>query len=291
MSGRVPLQDITNRQQTPMYAPCTAMAPFYHCMWSGQIMYAPFVPAPMWQMPACPQQSAVVCGAPEVSGWEGAATRAGQCEPNPVRPPETLQGQEDLRPAQKKKVSAVRQCSVDDMRKGTRLCLEKGISPAQAVKELNRPIVVRTLQRHLLQIRADESLKRSTAEATLAAQLASLEPLDPQQGQILISKGNPTFRDNQYFTEDELLVWEEAFCRYALLGWPLDSGNMASMFNTALQHQGRKDDTGAPLRVSQSFTERFIQRSEQLSMYKSSNIDPQRVNKATAVVRFLVLLA
>ena len=136
-----------------------------------------------------------------------------------------------------------------------------------------------------------EALKRSTAEATLAAQLASLEPLDPQQGQILISKGNPTFRDNQYFTEDELLVWEEAFCRYALLGWPLDSGNMASMFNTALQHQGRKDDTGAPLRVSQSFTERFIQRSEQLSMYKSSNIDPQRVNKATAVVRFLVLLA
>ena len=89
-----------------------------------------------------------------------------------------------------------------------RLSLDKGVSARQAVDGLNLPSAVRTLQRRLAEIHADESLKRSTAEATLEAQLQPAS-LDPQQSENLRARRNPTFADYKYFVEDEIPAWDD----------------------------------------------------------------------------------
>lgn len=101
-----------------------------------------------------------------------------------------------------------------------RLSLDKGVSARQAVDGLNLPSAVRTLQRRLAEIHADESLKRSTAEATLEAQLQPAS-LDPQQSEICARGGIQRLRTTSILWRMRSppgTTWEEAFCTYALLG-------------------------------------------------------------------------
>ena len=97
------------------------------------------------------------------------------------------------------------------------------------------PSAERSVQRCVLKIRKDESLRRQDAEGTLAAQLDYLEGLERSE------KGNIDFKVRRLFTEDELLFFARALKLYSDMGWPMDYQQIRLMFSEAAAKMQRVD--------------------------------------------------
>ena len=142
------------------------------------------------------------------------------------------------------------------------------------------PSAERSVQRCVLKIRKDESLRREDAEGTLAAQLDYLEGLERSE------KGNRDFTARRLFTEAELLYFARALKLYAEMGWPMDYQQIRLMFSEAAAKMQRVDwKWGQPFVCSTTYVAEFVRKCPELQAFKVSHVDPLRARKATPQVR------
>ena len=89
-------------------------------------------------------------------------------------------------------------------------------SARSAALDAGQPKAERTLNRYLKGIRDNKSLRRTTPQETLAAQLEFLNGLELKQ------KGNADITSRRLFTEDELDVFASSLKLYCDMGFPMD---------------------------------------------------------------------
>ena len=151
--------------------------------------------------------------------------------------------------------------------------------PSARAACINCPSAIRSVQRHLQEIRKNESLQREHPEATLAAQLEYLEKLERP------NKGNADFAARRLFSEDELEYFARALKLYAEMGWPMDYQQIRLMFSEAAARMNRVDwKWGQPFVCSTSYVADFVREHPELKAFKMSHIDPLRAKKATPQV-------
>ena len=109
--------------------------------------------------------------------------------------------------------------------------------------------------------------------------------------QALKDKGSDYVCCRRVFTQDDSDYFARALKLYADMGWPMNEKNLSAMFADVAAKMNRLDPaTNKPFVCGPDFVREFLEDHPELKKFKSSNIDPLRVERASPQADTLTLM-